>query len=57
MMIGAILTQNTAWRNVEQAIRNLRQAGVLELRAMHHLPRRKLASLIRPAGYLSLIHI
>ncbi len=34
VMVGAILTQNTAWSNVETAISNLRQAGLLSQRAM-----------------------
>jgi endonuclease-3 related protein len=49
--VGAILTQNTAWRNVERAISNLKGAGVLEPRAMLALPETDLAELIRPAGY------
>jgi len=54
MMIGAILTQNTAWRNVEAAIRNLKRAGVMNLRAVHEMPLTQLAALIRPAGYYNL---
>jgi endonuclease-3 related protein len=49
--VGAILTQNTAWGNVERAIANLREAGALEARAMLALPPERLAALIRPAGY------
>ena len=51
MCVGAILTQNTAWRNVERAIENLKQAGVLEGNAMLALPEIRLAELIRAAGY------
>ena len=51
IMIGAVLVQNTAWRNVERAIANLRDAGVMEPRAMYALPPEVLAELIRPAGY------
>ena len=50
-MIGAVLVQNTAWRNVERAIANLREAGVLEPQALYALPPEELAELIRPAGY------
>jgi endonuclease-3 related protein len=49
--LGAILTQNTNWRNVERAIDHLKAAGCLDvgrLAEMHHAP---LAELIRPAGY------
>ena len=51
VMVGAVLTQNTAWLNVEKAIANLKRAGCLTAGRMHQLPRRKLASLIRPSGY------
>ncbi len=49
--VGAVLTQNTNWSNVERAIANLRAAGALSPRRMAGLPPRRLASLIRPAGY------
>src|SRR5689334_22628169 len=51
MMVGAILTQNTAWTNVEKAIRALRKSKALSLRAIARMPRRKLETLIRPSGY------
>lgn len=51
VMVGAILTQNTAWRNVERAIANLRAARALTPAAMARLGPEALAALIRPAGY------
>jgi endonuclease III related protein len=48
---GAILTQNTAWPNVEQALRALAAAGALSPGAILALPAADLASLIRPSGY------
>jgi endonuclease III related protein len=49
--VGAILTQNTAWSNVERAITNLRAAGVLEEpEKLYGLSESRLAALIRPAG-------
>ena len=51
--VGAILTQNTAWMNVERAIANLKAARVLEPGKMFALPEAKLAELIRPAGYFN----
>jgi len=51
IMVGAVLVQNTAWRNVERAINNLREAGVMNPRALYALPPAELAELIRPAGY------
>lgn len=52
--VGAILTQNTAWTNVEKAIARLKEAGVLDARAMFRLPEGRLAELIRPAGYFNI---
>jgi len=51
IMVGAVLVQNTAWRNVERAIENLRDAGLMEPRAMVAISTDELAELIRPAGY------
>jgi endonuclease-3 related protein len=51
--IGAILTQNTAWTNVERAIANLKTARVLEPKKLLALPESRLAELIRPAGYFN----
>jgi endonuclease-3 related protein len=51
IVVGAVLVQNTAWRNVERAIDNLREAGVMEPAALYALPAAELAELIRPAGY------
>jgi endonuclease-3 related protein len=51
--VGAILTQNTAWTNVERAIANLKTARVLEPEKLFALLEAKLAELIRPAGYFN----
>ncbi|MDD5436341.1 MAG: endonuclease III domain-containing protein [Candidatus Omnitrophica bacterium] len=52
VIIGAILTQNTAWRNVEKAIKNLRAAGCLSSPSkFHNITAKRLSRLIRPAGY------
>ena len=51
--VGAILTQNTAWTNVERAIANLKAARVLEPRALFEIAEARLAELIRPAGYFN----
>jgi endonuclease-3 related protein len=50
VIVGAILTQNTNWGNVEKAIRRLRQEKMLSPSAISALSRRRLAALIRPAG-------
>ncbi|WP_461211150.1 endonuclease III domain-containing protein [Desulfocurvus sp. DL9XJH121] len=49
--VGAVLTQNTAWSNVEKAVGNLRAAGALSPREMEALAADDLARLIRPSGY------
>ena len=54
IVVGAILTQNTAWTNVEKAIANLRRARLLTPGAMHRVSTARLARLIRPSGYFNL---
>ena len=51
--VGAILTQNTNWQNVERAIANLRAAGKLSFRALYRTPDAELKELIRPAGFFN----
>jgi endonuclease-3 related protein len=51
--VGAILTQNTNWGNVERAIRHLKNAGVLSPLALYDLPQPQLAQLIRSTGYFN----
>ncbi|NLF08721.1 MAG: endonuclease III domain-containing protein [Pirellulaceae bacterium] len=51
VIVGAVLTQNTNWRNVERAIDNLRQADLLEPRPLYEVPVEELEELIQPAGY------
>jgi len=53
VVIGAILTQNTSWTNVERAIANLKEEEVLNAEALHEIPERRLAVLLRPAGYFN----
>ena len=53
VIVGAILTQNTNWGNVEKAIRNLKEADVLSPGALHKIPAARLAALIKPAGYFN----
>ena len=53
MMLGAILTQNTAWKNVEKALENLKSAQALELNVLEQTPREQIAEWIRPAGYFN----
>ncbi|MBI2870949.1 MAG: endonuclease III domain-containing protein [Candidatus Omnitrophica bacterium] len=53
VMVGAILTQGTAWRNVERALVNLKHERVLNAERLGKVPPRRLARLIRPAGYFN----
>ncbi len=53
IIVGAILTQNTNWGNVEKAIRNLKQEKLLTPQALHTVTQSHLASLIKPAGYFN----
>jgi endonuclease-3 related protein len=54
VMVGAILTQNTSWSNVEKAIVHLRRHNLLSPRSMHRVNTARLARLIRPAGYFNI---
>jgi len=51
VIVGAYLTQNTAWTNVEKALANLRAARLLNARGIRRAPLAELERLIRPAGY------
>ena len=51
MIVGAYLTQNTSWTNVEKALRNLRTARLLTISGIRRTPQPELEKLIRPAGY------
>jgi endonuclease III related protein len=51
VIVGAFLTQNTAWTNVELALSNLRAENLLSLEAIRRAPLLDLALLVRPAGY------
>jgi endonuclease-3 related protein len=54
VIIGAILTQNTNWTNVEKAIANLKAADVLSAQSLHQMNHDALAGLIKPAGYFNI---
>jgi endonuclease III related protein len=54
VIVGAILTQNTNWTNVEKAITNIKNAEMLSPEKLYHIDINKLAALIRPAGYFNI---
>ncbi len=54
IIIGAILTQNTNWANVEKAIANLKKANALSAQPLYQMNHDELAALIKPAGYFNI---
>ncbi len=54
VIVGAILTQNTAWSNVEKAISNLAKEKLLTPRSLKNVKKKKLANLIKSSGYYNL---
>ena len=53
VIIGAILTQAAAWKNVELALGNLKAAGCWSFQAIHDRPQEELAGIVRPSGYFN----
>ncbi|MGC9337032.1 MAG: endonuclease III domain-containing protein [Candidatus Cloacimonadia bacterium] len=51
IIIGAILTQNTNWNNVDRAIKNLKRYSLLDFARLSKISEKKLGILIRPSGY------
>lgn len=51
IIIGAILTQNTAWKNVEKAIKNLEDKNLIDVKNIKNIETNELANLIKPSGY------
>ena len=49
--VGAVLTQNTNWKNVEKAIENLKRENLITPEAILSCPEEKLQELIKPAGF------
>lgn len=54
IMVGAVLTQNTAWTNVERAITNLKQAKALSPEVIAKASSQRLAGWLRPSGYFNI---
>ncbi len=53
VIVGAILTQNTSWKNVEKAIFNLNKAKLLNIDKIRSAEERTIAKLIKPSGYFN----
>lgn len=54
IVVGAILTQNTSWKNVERAIHNMKEAGILTMEGIQAAERAELAEIIRPSGFFNI---
>jgi len=52
VVIGAFLTQATAWRSVERSIANLHEAGILSIEGIREISEERLRELIRPSGFV-----
>ena len=53
VILGAYLTQNTAWKAVERSLDNLRAAGALSVEGLRAISEEKLRELIRPSGFIT----
>jgi endonuclease-3 related protein len=54
IIIGAVLTQNTSWKNVEKAIDNLKYYNALDLQTLFKMDREMLALIIKPSGFYNI---
>lgn len=52
--VGAVLTQNTSWGNVEKAIENVKRKKALRANTLHRMRHKEIAKLIKPAGYFNI---
>ncbi len=54
IIVGAVLTQNTTWKNVEKAINNLKKEDMLSFEALYGVDEKRLSDIIKPAGYYNI---
>lgn len=54
VIIGAILTQSTSWKNVEKAVQNMKKKGLMTPEALYKAEEQSLAEIIRPSGYYNM---
>lgn len=52
VIVGAYLTQNTAWKSVERSIANLETHGILSIEGLRTIPEEELRQIIRPSGFM-----
>lgn len=53
VIVGAILTQNTAWSNVEKALTNLKSKNILDMKKIVNIDMNSLQNMIRPSGFFN----
>lgn len=54
IIVGAVLTQNTAWKNVEKAIDNLKSRNLLTIEALYNIDIKDLSDIIKPSGFFNI---
>jgi endonuclease-3 related protein len=54
IVVGALLTQNTSWKNVEKAINNMKKEGVLDVERLYRIDNERLSEIIRPSGFFNI---
>jgi endonuclease III related protein len=54
IIVGAILTQNTSWKNVEKAINNMKHEGILNIERLYEINTETLSEIIRPSGFFNI---
>ena len=52
--MGAVLTQNTSWKNVQKAIARMKECGVMDVGSLHGIEEAALADIIRPSGFFNI---
>ncbi len=54
VIVGAVLTQNTSWKNVEKAIENLKKSNALDIHSIYEMDEKRLAQIIRSSGFYNI---
>ncbi len=54
IIVGAVLTQNTSWKNVEKAIDNLKHHNALDIDILYQMDRKTLASMVKSSGFYNI---
>jgi len=54
IIVGAVLTQNTSWKNVEKAIQNMKKECLIDIEALYYITTERLSEIIRPSGFFNI---